>query len=36
MLTYAEENGIDKVVLLYNMETLTEASYLRFLRAGLK
>lgn len=36
MLTYAEENGIDKVILLYNMETLTEASYLRFLRAGLK
>ena len=36
MLKYAEENGIDNVLLLYNMETLTEAGYLRVLRAGLK
>ncbi len=36
MLRYAEENGIDNVLLLFNMETLTEDSTLRFLRAGLK
>lgn len=35
MLTYCEENGIDKVLMLYNMETLTEGEYLKFLRLGL-
>ncbi len=36
MINYAEENDIDKVLLLYNMETLTEAGYLKILRSGAK
>ncbi len=36
MINYAEENEIDKVLLLYNMETLTEAGYLKILRSGAK
>lgn len=36
MISYAEENSIDKVLLLYNMETLTEAGYLKILRSGAK
>ncbi|MBQ8474672.1 MAG: hypothetical protein IJ499_03305 [Clostridia bacterium] len=35
MLSYCEENGIDNVLMLYNMETLTEGEYLKFLRLGL-
>ena len=36
MIKLAEENEIDKVLLLYNMETLTEAGYLKILRSGAK
>ena len=36
MLRYAETNEIDKVLLLYNMETLTEAAYLKYLQIGAK
>ncbi len=36
MLRFAEENEIDKVLLLYNMETLTEADYLKYLQIGAK
>jgi len=36
MINFAEENEIDKVLLLYNMETLTEAGYLKILRSGVK
>lgn len=35
MLRFCEENGIDKVLMLYNMETLTEGDYLKVLGAGL-
>lgn len=34
MLRYAEENGIDKVLLLYNMETLTTVSDVKFISIG--
>ncbi|MBR6651317.1 MAG: hypothetical protein IKL36_07920 [Clostridia bacterium] len=36
MIAFAEENEIDNVLLLYNMETLTEAGYLKILRSGAK
>ncbi|MBQ7836862.1 MAG: hypothetical protein IJ389_06360 [Clostridia bacterium] len=36
MLRYAETNDIDKVLLMYNMETLTEAAYLKSLQIGAK
>lgn len=36
VLKLCEEKGIDKVLFLYNMETLTEGSYLKVLNAGLK
>lgn len=35
MLRFCEENGIDTVLMLYNMETLTEGDYLKILGAGL-
>ena len=35
MLRFCEENEIDKVLMLYNMETLTEGDYLKILGAGL-
>lgn len=35
MLQFCEENGIGKVLMLYNMETLTEGDYLKVLGAGL-
>ncbi len=35
MLQFCQENDIDQVLMLYNMETLTEGDYLKVLRAGL-
>lgn len=35
MIRFCEENDIDQVLMLYNMETLTEGEYLRTLEAGL-
>lgn len=35
MIKFCTENGIDRVLILYNMETLTEDSYLRILNSGL-
>lgn len=34
-MRFCTENNIEKVLFLYNMETLTEANYLKVLRAGL-
>ena len=36
ILRLCEEKGINKVLFLYNMETLTEGEYLRVLNSGLK
>ena len=35
MLQFCLENDIDQVLMLYNMETLTEGDYLKVLQAGL-
>lgn len=35
MLRFCKENNIDRVLMLYNMETLTEGSYLKVLNSGL-
>lgn len=35
MIRFCRENGIDNVLMLYNMETLTEGAYLQVLNSGL-
>lgn len=35
MIRFCEERGIERVLMLYNMETLTEGAYLKVLNSGL-